>query len=478
MKKSQLSQFRKNTFLLLMAASSTFLVGAANAQVKGSEAVKKMEEHYRGLAETNKVFMDQQVMVDAIETYQKQIIAVERTMPVDTAVIEGLKKSKRDKEKELSEYRNKVNRAQYVRKGEPKNKDGQTTASGMAAPASAKPNVASKAQQLPARNAAPTTAAPGSTPENGDKAPARPIGRLSKEALSVLDGVQLGGNRQGSGENPEMGKATPGSRPVPRANTSSSAAPQVLAELFAKKKAAMDAAGGAVPPPPPVARAATPAQAIPATPALATQHVVLGANDSLHMEEGQSPGPQASLVVTNHLGNTHGVLVEEDKLVLSGGLHSTNLRLDDNGAMFSEVGSGAAVVVGGVADGIAPTDAANVGQLHRVVDAAVTPLGARLDGLESRVQQLDQKINAVEKKLSGGVAMALALSQPVSFAPKSNSAVTGGVATYNGQTAMGFSFNRLLTNTETRRTLVSMGVAATTSGRSSASARAGASFSW
>ncbi|WP_147400536.1 hypothetical protein [Acidovorax cavernicola] len=188
--------------------------------------------------------------------------------------------------------------------------------------------------------------------------------------------------------------------------------------------------------------------------------------------------PQAALVLTNHLGNTHGVLVEEDKLVLSGGLHSTNLRLDDDGAAFADAQTGAAVVVSGVAEGLAATDAANVGQVHTVVDAAVAPLGARIDGVEGRVLQLEQKINAVEKKLSGGVAMAMALSQPVSFAPKSTSAVTGGVATYNGQTALGFSFNRLVANTETRRTVVSMGVAATTSGRSSACARVGACFSW
>ncbi|WP_159917952.1 hypothetical protein [Pantoea sp. 18069] len=219
-----------------------------------------------------------------------------------------------------------------------------------------------------------------------------------------------------------------------------------------------------------------------AVPALPDDHVELAANDSLVMKEGPSSSPQKSLVLTNHLGNTHGVLVEEDKLVLSGGLHSTNLRLDDDGAAFADSQTGAAVVVSGVAAGIAPTDATNVGQVQElaqgVVDAAVAPLGARIDGVEGRVQQLDQKINAVEKKLSGGVAMALALSQPVSFAPKSDTAVTGGVATYNGQTAMGFSFNRLVANTETRRTVVSMGVAATTSGRSSACARVGACFSW
>ena len=184
------------------------------------------------------------------------------------------------------------------------------------------------------------------------------------------------------------------------------------------------------------------------------------------------------MVLTNQLGNTHGVLVTEDKVIVSGGAHSTNMVVDDDGVTFMSSQTGEAVVISGVADGMAPHDAANVGQVQGVVDAAVAPLHGRIDGIENAVQRLDQKINAVEKKLSGGVAMALALSQPVSFAPQAKSAVTGGVASYNGQTAMGFSFNRLVTRTETRRTMVSAGVAATTSGRSSASARIGASFSW
>lgn len=216
----------------------------------------------------------------------------------------------------------------------------------------------------------------------------------------------------------------------------------------------------------------------PQAPQTKHQHVIVGTYNSFLTHEGSASEPQESLVLTNQLGNTHGVLVTEDKVIVSGGAHSTNMVVDDDGVTFMSSQTGEAVVISGVADGMAPHDAANVGQVQGVVDAAVAPLHGRIDGIENAVQRLDQKINAVEKKLSGGVAMALALSQPVSFAPQAKSAVTGGVASYNGQTAMGFSFNRLVTRTETRRTMVSAGVAATTSGRSSASARIGASFSW
>ena len=208
------------------------------------------------------------------------------------------------------------------------------------------------------------------------------------------------------------------------------------------------------------------------------EHVVIGAHGDLSMAVGEAHPDQIFMTLTNQLGNTHGIVIEEDRVLLSGGAHSTTLTLDDNGLSLRNTQTGAPVVISGVAAGVAPTDAANVGQVHAVVDAAVVPLNGRLDAVESSVQQLDQKINAVEKKLSGGVAMAMALSQPVSFAPKSTSAVTGGVATYNGRAAMGFSFNRLVANTETHRTVVSLGVAAITSGRSAACARVGASFSW
>lgn len=205
------------------------------------------------------------------------------------------------------------------------------------------------------------------------------------------------------------------------------------------------------------------------------EHVHIGSNNALSMTVGTA---QASMTMTNSLGNTHGLVVEDDRLVLSGGAHSTTLVLDDSGASFAHAETGAPVVVSGVAAGVSDTDAANVGQVQSAVSTAVAPIGARLDAIDGSVQRLERKIDSVERKVSGGVAMALALAQPVSFAPQARNAVAGGIASYNGQSAVGFSFNRLVTNTEQRRTVVSVGVAATTSGRATASARAGASFSW
>lgn len=249
-----------------------------------------------------------------------------------------------------------------------------------------------------------------------------------------------------------------------RARTSASGLPSTEA---AARPVAGAAADG-------VAAGAAPVQAT----ALPPTHVALGKHGRMRVVDGVANEKQASLVVTNAAGNTHGIVVQEHKLTLSGGEHSTNLRLDDRGATFGDADTGAPVVISGVASGVAPNDAANVGQVREVVDAAVAPMNERIGDLGNQVRQLDQKIDAVEKKLSGGVAMAMALSQPVSFAPQAKSAVTGGIATYNGQNAMGFSYNQLLHNTQNQRTVVSLGVAATLSGKARGSARAGVSFSW
>ena len=502
MEQAQLSQFRKNAFLLLVGVSSTFYVGTANANGSSPENQTKLEEVMNsGRLEVMNNALKMKELSERVERFDKEIKvannmrfqAMRESTPESIltvkrldAELEDWKTQKASANEAMQAFMKEQREHQQQQRKALSEKFMQERA---AAAANTVPNenAATAREKTAARTGIPT-ASDNSTAANGANHVGRPIKRFAEKDLEYMTGVKWGAGKPGGGENPETGNAFAGNKPGPRANTSSSAASQgggCLGELLAKRAAAVAAAGGGVPPLPSYKRAETsapeaPAAAAPAAvgPALANQHVILGAHDSLTVAPGPAPAPQASLILTNQAGNTHGVLVAEDKLVLSGGLHSTNLRLDDDGATFSETSTGAAVVVGGVADGVAPNDAANVGQLRTVVDAAVTPLGARLDGLESRVQQLDQKINAVEKKLSGGVAMALALSQPVSFAPKSCSAVTGGVATYNGQTALGFSFNRLLSNTETRRTVVSMGVAATTSGRSSASARAGASFSW
>ena len=74
----------------------------------------------------------------------------------------------------------------------------------------------------------------------------------------------------------------------------------------------------------------------------------------------------ASLTLTNGVGNTHGLVVNESQAVLSGGTNSTSLILSDEGARFSNSANGAPVKVTGVADGTSDFDAVNFRQLRDV----------------------------------------------------------------------------------------------------------------
>ncbi len=75
---------------------------------------------------------------------------------------------------------------------------------------------------------------------------------------------------------------------------------------------------------------------------------------------------QASLLVNNATnGNAHGLVIEQDQTVLSGGTTSTTLTLNDNGATFANTDTGGPARVRGVADGHDDYDAANMRQLRK-----------------------------------------------------------------------------------------------------------------
>jgi hypothetical protein len=85
--------------------------------------------------------------------------------------------------------------------------------------------------------------------------------------------------------------------------------------------------------------------------------------------------PGATVItLTNSTG--HGLTINTDSTVLSGGTHSTSLTLNDWGATFSNNGSPARVT--GVADGVNQYDAVNFGQLQKSYQgiASVSALAA------------------------------------------------------------------------------------------------------
>lgn len=92
-------------------------------------------------------------------------------------------------------------------------------------------------------------------------------------------------------------------------------------------------------------------------------------------EGGEGNPLTASLIVRSSAGAIHGLVIQEDKLTLSGGTASSSLTLDDRGATFSDPADGKPIQVHGVDDGTAPFDAVNVRQLYSGLAAvlAATP---------------------------------------------------------------------------------------------------------
>ena len=81
-------------------------------------------------------------------------------------------------------------------------------------------------------------------------------------------------------------------------------------------------------------------------------------------------GTTAALTVTNVQGNTHGIVVTETQTTISGGVNSSSLTFNDNGATFSDSATGTPIQVHGVMDGTADFDAVNVRQFAGAIAAA------------------------------------------------------------------------------------------------------------
>ena len=95
----------------------------------------------------------------------------------------------------------------------------------------------------------------------------------------------------------------------------------------------------------------------------AGNQTVVDANGKLTNVNGVASESTAALTLTNGIGNTHGLVVTETKSVLSGGVYSSSLTMDDNGATFSNANTGGPVQVHGVNDGTSDFDAVNVRQM-------------------------------------------------------------------------------------------------------------------
>ena len=102
----------------------------------------------------------------------------------------------------------------------------------------------------------------------------------------------------------------------------------------------------------------------------ATDTVTLVADDNAITGDGRSqitmtPDTMTIEVVNQTTGQSHGLSIDQNKTVLSGGTSSTNLTLNDSGATFDNNNGGPARVTG-IADGKSRYDAVNYGQLESV----------------------------------------------------------------------------------------------------------------
>lgn len=166
-------------------------------------------------------------------------------------------------------------------------------------------------------------------------------------------------------------------------------------------------------------------------------HAVVDANGKISFAPGVSEQSSSALTLTNGFGNVHGFMVNETQATMSGGIYSSSLTLNDNGATFSNSATGRPIQVHGVADGTASHDAVNVQQLNR------------------------------------GIAASMATAPQIGYLQPGESGLGVGFGSYGGNTALGLSFAHL----SPANVQYNLGVAHGDGGRSTA-VRAGVGWKW
>lgn len=95
-----------------------------------------------------------------------------------------------------------------------------------------------------------------------------------------------------------------------------------------------------------------------------------------------------------------------------------------------------------VAEGVASTDAVNVGQMNNMVNnSAAQTLQSANEYTDQRFGQVNNAINEVDKAASRGIAAAAALNNVTPYIPGKTS-LNAGIASYRGSTALGVTVSR------------------------------------
>ncbi|MEN2750534.1 YadA-like family protein [Psychrobacter sp. FBL11] len=139
-------------------------------------------------------------------------------------------------------------------------------------------------------------------------------------------------------------------------------------------------------------------------------------------------------------GNT---TVNNDGVTVTGGPNN-NVVISNNG-----LDNGGNTITN-VADGVEDSDAVNVGQLNdqfdsidRVINGQIADMDSKLEG---KVDSLGYRIDDVEDDANAGISAAMAMSSlPQAYIP-GKSMVGGGVASYNGESAVAIGVSRVSDN--------------------------------
>ena len=158
---------------------------------------------------------------------------------------------------------------------------------------------------------------------------------------------------------------------------------------------------------------------------------------------GTTTQTTAALTVTNALGNTHGLVVQQNQTVISGGNNSTSFTLNDNGATFANSATGAPVKVTGVADGVNSYDAVNVRQLHGVyAGVAGTAAMANIPAIQSgKTYALGIGVGGFKGQGAVAVGAAIRLSDHAQLRASLSSGLNNDTGSRNTAVAVGAGFS-------------------------------------
>jgi autotransporter adhesin len=137
-----------------------------------------------------------------------------------------------------------------------------------------------------------------------------------------------------------------------------------------------------------------------------------------------------SVTTGNTVINNSGVTIQDGPSMTAAGIYTGDSETAPS--MTTDGINAAGTKVTNVADGMAPRDAVNFGQLDAVTR-----------GLGDSINELGYRVDDVEDEANAGISAAMAMSSiPQSFLP-GKSLVGGGVATYNGESAVAIGLSKV-----------------------------------